>query len=114
MGILPDYSLHALDAVPLLPQLPSSLQYTSVQGNVLAIMTAAPAGNNALNYATTVIGYPSTYSTADIVSSITTAPASFTAPTNLPNYTFTGLAAGAGVPAVPSGFRHESLPIFAL
>ncbi|BDA41545.1 hypothetical protein COCOBI_02-3260 [Coccomyxa sp. Obi] len=110
MSILPDYSLRALDARPLLPQLPSSLQYTSVQGNILAIMTAAPARRNALNYTTTVIGYPSTYNTTAIISSITTAPGSFTPPTNLPNYTFTGLAAGAAVPSVPSGFRHGLLP----
>ena len=111
MGIVPDYSLHAFDAVPLLPQLPSSLQYTSVQGNTLAIMTAAPAKKNALEYATTMIGYPSTYNTADIISSIITAPGSFTAPTNLPNYTFTGLAAGAALPIAPSGFRHDFLPV---
>lgn len=105
-GILPGYSLHAFSAQPLLPKLPSPLRYTSLEGNLLAIMKSAPESSDSLAFATTVIGYPSTYSTTDIISSITTAPASFTAPTNLPNYTFTGLDAGAAIPALQSGFRY--------
>lgn len=107
-SILPGYSLHTFSAQPLLPALPNPLKYTSVLGNVLAIVKSVPAKGDSLNFVTTVIGYPNTFNTAGIISSITTAPASFTAPTNLPNYTFTGLNAGAAVPALPSGFRHAS------
>lgn len=105
LGMLPGYSLHALLAKPFLPKLPPSLSYKSVEGNVLAIMDKSALADNSLQFETTVIGYPSTFNSSFIVNSLTSAPADFTAPTNLPNYTFTGLNAGASIPSLASGFR---------